>query len=111
MLKDLAIDSLSKQMFPSILRQIFALEENKVFFDGKPRFFEDVIFNWEDKNYYLSTEWTSGKNSRLDLDNFKTIIEKYYPEYIIYENNGYYFFADKIQAKRKRDQVKFNISS
>lgn len=99
------------------LTSVFKTSENKLskeeltFNDGKPRFFEDVIFNWEDKNYYLSTEWTSGKNRRLDLDNFKTIIEKYYPDYIIYENNGYYFFADNIPAKRKRDQVKFNISS
>lgn len=99
------------------LTSIFKTSDKKLskdeltFNDGKPRFFEDVLFNWENKYFYLSTEWTIGKDSRLDLDNFKAIIEKYYPEYSIYENNGYYFFADKIPAKRKRDQVKFDISS
>ena len=59
------------------LTSIFKTSENELskeeltFNDGKPRFFEDVLFFWEDENFYLSTEWTSGKDSRLDLDNFK----------------------------------------
>jgi hypothetical protein len=98
------------------LTSIFKTSEKKLskdeltFNDGKPRFFEDVLFNWENKNFYLSTEWTNGKDSRLDLDNFKTIIEKYYPEYLIYENNGNYFYIDKNPAKRKRDLLNFDIS-
>lgn len=99
------------------LTSIFKTSEEKLskveltFNDGKPRFFEEILFNWENKYFYLSTEWTSGKDSRLDLDNFKTLIEKYYPEYSIYENNGYYYFADKIAANRKGYQVNFDISS
>ena len=99
------------------LTSIFKTSENKLskeeltFNDGKPRFFEDIIFFWKDKNFYLSTEWTSGKDSRLDLDNFKVLIEKYYPKYSIYEENGNYFFSDKIHGKIKIDQVEFDISS
>jgi hypothetical protein len=99
------------------LTSIFKTSENELskeeltFNDGKPRFFDDVIFFWEDKNFYLSTEWTSGKDSRLDLDNFKILIEKYYPEYSIYEEKGNYFFSDKILGKIKIDQVEFDISS
>ena len=51
-------------------------KDELTFNDGKPRFFGEVIFFWENKNFYLSTEWTSGKDSRLDLDNFKIVIEK-----------------------------------
>ena len=99
------------------LTSIFKTSENELskeeltFNDGKPRFFEDIIFFWKDKNFYLSTEWTSGKDSRLDLDNFKILIEKYYPKYSIYEEEGNYFFSDKIHGKIKIDQVEFDISS
>ena len=98
------------------LTSIFKTSENELseddltFNDGKPRFFDGVIFSWEDKNFYLSTEWTSGKDSRLDLDNFKILIEKYYPKYSIYEENGNYFFSDKIRGKFKIDQVEFDMS-
>jgi hypothetical protein len=99
------------------LTSIFKTSEKKLskdeltFNDGKQRFFEDPLFNWENKSFYLSTEWTSGKNSRLDLDSFKILIEKCYPEYSIYERNGHYFFTDKITAKPRREQVNFDISS
>ena len=99
------------------LTSIFKTSENELskeeltFNDGKPRFFEDKIFIWKNKNFYLSTEWTSGKDSRLDLDNFKILIEKYYPKYSIYEKEGNYFFSDKINGKTKIDQVLFDISS
>ena len=99
------------------LTSIFKTSENKLskeeltFNDGKPRFFEDVILLWEGKNYYLSTEWTSGKDSRLDLDNFKLLIEKYYPKFSLYEENGNYLFSDKVQDKVNIDQVEFDISS
>ena len=99
------------------LTSIFKTSENELskeeltFNDVKPRFFEDIIFFWKDKNFYLSTEWTSGKDSRLDLDNFKILIEKYYPKYSIYEEEGNFFFSDKIHGKIKIDQVEFDISS
>lgn len=84
--------------------------EELTFNDGKPRFFDDVLFKWENKNYYLSTEWTIGKDSRLDFDNFKALIEKYYPEYSIYEADGYFLFSDKIKTKEKFNQINLNLS-
>jgi hypothetical protein len=45
----------------------------------KLRYFEEPIFKIEDDYYYLSTEWTAGKDRRLDLDSFKIIIEAKYP--------------------------------
>lgn len=45
----------------------------------KLRYFEDPIFKIDDDYYYLSTEWTAGKDRRLDLDSFKIIIETKYP--------------------------------
>ena len=99
------------------LTSIFKTSENKLskeeltFNDGKPRFFENVIFFWEGKYFYLSTEWTSGKESRLDLDNFKFLIEKYYPKFSIYEENGNYIFSDKVRDNFKIDQIEFDISS
>ena len=99
------------------LTSIFKTSKNKLskeelkYTDGKPRFFEDIIFFWKDKNFYLSTEWTSGKDSRLDLDNFKILIEKYYPKFSIYKEEGKYILSDKIDGKIKIDQVEYNMSS
>ncbi|GAA4270436.1 McrB family protein [Hyunsoonleella aestuarii] len=99
------------------LSSIFKTSENVLskdeltFNDGKPRFFEDILFFWNNENYYLSTEWTSGKDSRLDLDNFKILIEKYYPKYSIYEQNGKYFFSDKILESTKIIQIDFDIKN
>ncbi len=45
----------------------------------KPRYFDDPLFKIDNFYYYLSTEWTSGKDQRLDLVNLKSIIEHKYP--------------------------------
>ncbi len=45
----------------------------------KPRFFDDPLFKIDNFYYYLSTEWTFGKDQRLDLVSLKTMIEKKYP--------------------------------
>lgn len=45
----------------------------------KPRYFDEPLFKLDNFYYYLSTEWTSGKDQRLDLVNLKTIVEKKYP--------------------------------
>ncbi|WP_299271801.1 McrB family protein [uncultured Psychroserpens sp.] len=79
------------------------------FNDGKTRFFEDVIFRLEDENYYLSTEWTYGKDSRLDLDNFKILIENYYPDYSIYTENEVHYLSSKIEEKNVINKDKFDI--
>ena len=98
------------------LTSIFRTSENELskeklaYDDGKPRFFKDVIFYWKEKNYYLSTEWTANKESRLDLENFKLLIEKYYPKFSVYEEKGNFLFSDKIQDKAKIEQEDFDIS-
>lgn len=51
------------------------------------RFFEaPVHLDEQGYFYFLSNQWTSEKNSRLDLDNLKMLIQKYYPEFTIEEN-------------------------
>lgn len=45
----------------------------------KPRYFDAPLFKIDNSYFYLSTEWTSGRDQRLDLVNLKTIIEKKYP--------------------------------
>ena len=86
-------------------------KEDLTFNDGKPRFFEDIIFNKEDENYYLSTEWTSGKGSRLDLDSFKLLLRNYYPEYSIYEDKGEYFFSDYFSTTSNIPQINFEYKN
>jgi hypothetical protein len=49
----------------------------------KLRFATSPSFTLEDKLIYVSTEWTSGTGSRLDLDNLKTIVNKFYPEFVL----------------------------
>jgi 5-methylcytosine-specific restriction protein B len=86
-------------------------KEDLTFNDGKPRFFEDIIFNREDENYYLSTEWTSGKGSRLDLDSFKLLLLNYYPEYSIFEDNGELFLSNYLKKTSNIIQVNFTHKS
>ena len=57
------------------------LSEAELSSGDKPRYFEDPIFFDEAKLYYVSTEWTFGKDSRLDLETFKKIVDLKYPEF------------------------------
>lgn len=59
------------------------LAEQELTTAGKIRFFVDPIFSIDQNLYYLSTEWTVGRDSRLDLETFKKIIETKYPEFNI----------------------------
>ena len=86
-------------------------KEGLAYNDGKPRFFADAIFNKKNEYYYLSTEWTHGKGSRLDLDDFKKLIEIHYPEYSIYEKNGINIFSTKIISTPTIPQINFNYNS
>lgn len=47
------------------------------------RFATSPSFTLEDKLIYVSTEWTSGEESRLDIDTLKTIVGNFYPEFVI----------------------------
>lgn len=49
----------------------------------KLRFATSPSFILEDKLIYVSTEWTSGTGSRLDIDTLKTIVDNFYPEFVI----------------------------
>jgi len=86
-------------------------KEELSFNDGKTRFFEDIIFRFNNENYYLSTEWTYGKDSRLDLDNFKELIEKYYTDYSIYTDNEVHYLTSKNHKSKETTLNKFNIKS
>lgn len=59
------------------------------------RFFkEPLYYNTDNEFVYLSTEWTDGTNSRLDLSSFKALIEKHYPEFILTSENGTYYLKN-----------------
>jgi len=54
----------------------------------KLRFATSPSFVLDDKLIYVSTEWTSGTGSRLDIDTLKKIVEKCYPEFCIEVASG-----------------------
>ncbi len=59
---------------------------------GTLRFFEEPIFYLNNEFYYFSTEWTGNGSGRLDFASLKLLIEKYYPEFKIYNDNGVFTF-------------------
>lgn len=68
------------------------LDEASLSQGNRIRFFKEPLYYNEDNEFvYLSTEWTDGKNSRLDLASFKALIEKHYPEFVLASENGTYF--------------------
>jgi hypothetical protein len=59
---------------------------------GTVRFFKEPLFRLNENYYYLSNQWTNTPDgSRLDLNVFKKIIEKYYPEFKIDLEGDKYF--------------------
>lgn len=87
-----------------------ALTEEDVTSGGKPRnFTERKLFKKDDENYYLSTEWTSGTGSRLDLDSFEKLINTYYSDYSIRREGGYYLFLLKESQIFSVPQVYFDF--
>lgn len=74
----------------------------------KPRFFLNPIHIDSDLNiHYFSTEWTSAKDSRLDIDTLKAIIGKHYPEFIITQVEDDFVFkavdAPLLTTKESKD--------
>lgn len=58
---------------------------------GKPRFIlEPLRIHSDSLFYYLSTEWTNGRESRLDICNFIEIFNSLYDEYEVSTDNDYY---------------------
>ena len=85
--------------------------EDLKFKDDKPRFFENVLFSRAGEYYYLSTEWTSGKDSRLDLLTFKKIIEANYPEFSIWEESNEHIFSLSNIRNLGLNQKTFDLKS
>ena len=54
----------------------------------KLRFATSPSFIIEDKLIYVSTEWTSGTGSRLDIYTLKSIIDNCYPEFVLDVTSG-----------------------
>jgi len=84
------------------------LEEQELTTAGKMRFFIDPIFSADQKLYYLSTEWTVGRDSRLDLETFKKIIELKYPEFKIDLEQDPYIFksvASSVATRKRIDGI------
>jgi len=102
---DLSLTSIFKTSVSQLNKQ------DLTFNDGKPRFYENVLFNIAGENYYLSTEWTSGKDSRLDLDTFKSIIEGNYSEFSIWEESDEFNFSLACMRNLELNQIPFDISN
>lgn len=67
------------------------LSPEKLESGGKPRFIlEPLQINSDSLFYYLSTEWTNGRDSRLDICNFIEIFNSIYDVYKISIDDGYY---------------------
>lgn len=86
--KSIKIDNLSLTSIFKVSNKLQNDEELST--GGKIRFFNEPIFLDETLNYYyLSSEWTSGTNSRLDLETLSSIISIKYPEFKIIDDEGY----------------------
>ena len=70
---------------------------------GKLRFYNTPIYLDEDGHYYyFSTEWTSGTDSRLDIDTLVNVLKEKYPEFkITQENDNFIFKAIDAPAEKK----------
>jgi len=97
------------------LTSIFRTSEEKllekdVVSGSKPRnFVEKELFRKDGQNYYLSTEWTSGVEGRLDLISFKELIKACYPGYYIHIDGDFYEFSLKESQEFNTSQINFNF--
>jgi len=70
------------------------LSEEVLSSGGKRRWFLQP-FEYDDLNYYLSTEWTVGKDSRLDLESFASVFNQVYSDFEILITGEGYRLLDK----------------
>lgn len=64
----------------------------------KLRYYIEPLFRMDDQYVYFSTEWTNDGNSRLDLENYKFIIEELYPEFrVVVNESKFYLKPNKIR--------------
>jgi 5-methylcytosine-specific restriction protein B len=104
--KSIKTDELS---LTSVFKSSATLQTNEdLSMGGKLRFFNTPIYL--DENglyYYFSTEWTSGTNSRLDIDTLVSILKEKYPEFkITQENDNFVFKA--IDAPVEKTNIPFS---
>ncbi len=85
-----------------------ALSEEEYSSGGKPRNFSDPLLNEKIGQYaYVSTEWTSGKVSRLELEDFQYIIASIYPEFVFYKDGDKYCLG-KLDTQSKEKKFTLN---
>lgn len=70
------------------------LDDEALLRSNKPRWFSKP-FEYDSTNLYLSTEWTVGKKSRLDLTSFANIFNHLYPDFEILTTGEIYKLLDK----------------
>ena len=78
---------------------------------GKLRYFTDPLFYLNNEFYYFSTEWTNGRNRRLDLESLKSIMALTYPQFtIIKDRTNYQLISSSIKVNNSKvKQVDFSI--
>lgn len=89
----------------SIFKSSASLQSNEdLSMGGKLRFFYTPINLDDDGNYYyFSTEWTSGTDSRLDIDTLVAILEEKYPEFKISKEDDTFIFKAVDAPAEKRN--------
>lgn len=81
---------------------------------GQKRCFPDPLYIDESGNFlYVSTEWTDGTGSRLDLADFQYIIEYLYPEFRIVRKDEMYYLENAISESTNANSFgsTFDISA
>ena len=85
------------------------LSDNELTQGGSSRFFNHPIFNLNDEYYYFSTEWTNNSNGRLDLQSLLILINRYYPEFTISNENNNFIFKSSIIEEEINNKDSINI--
>lgn len=68
------------------------LTESELTSAKKDRWFEESVFSIPPNFFYLSREWTYGKDRRLDIESFTCLINETYPQFVITEESGSFTF-------------------
>ena len=88
------------------------LSKEELSMGGKPRFVESPLFiDANSQFHYLSTEWTAGTNSRLDIDSLKDIIANHYPEFEITRDEELFILhiANKSPLSKSQSKSHFKM--
>ena len=86
-----------------------SLTETELVSAEKERWFEESVFSIPPNFFYLSREWTYGKDRRLDIESFTSLINETYPQFVITEENGC-FILREISLLKSEDRNNFVIA-